>query len=34
MRDNTIEVFINEDYGYRKHIWHPNMTEEEFISWW
>jgi len=34
MRDNTIEVFLNEEYGYRTWIWHPNMTEEEFISWW
>jgi hypothetical protein len=34
MRDNTIEVFLNEEYGYRTWIWHPNMTEDEFISWW
>lgn len=34
MRNNTIEVFLNEEYGYRTWIWTPNMTEEEFISWW
>jgi hypothetical protein len=34
MKDNTIEIFVNEEYGYRTWIWRPNMTEEEFISWW
>ena len=34
MRDNTIEVFVNEEYGYRTWIWHPNMTEDEFVYWW
>jgi hypothetical protein len=34
MRDNTIEVFLNEEYGYKTWIWKPNMTEDEFVSWW
>jgi hypothetical protein len=34
MKNNTIEVFINEEYGYKTWIWRPNMTEEEFIAWW
>lgn len=34
MRDNTVEVFLNEEYGYKTWIWRPNMTEEELISWW
>ncbi len=34
MRQNTIEVIINEDHGYANWIWHPNMNEEEFVSWW
>lgn len=34
MRQNTIEVFLNEEYGYKTWIWHPNMTEDEFIAWW
>jgi hypothetical protein len=34
MRQNTIEVFLNEEYGYKTWIWHPNMNEEEFTSWW
>lgn len=34
MRDTKIEVFLNEEYGYRTWIWYPNMTEYEFISWW
>ena len=34
MRDNTIEVFLNEEYGYKTWIWHPNMNEDEFVSWW
>ena len=33
MKD-TIEVFINEEYGYKKWIWNPNMTEDEFVLWW
>jgi hypothetical protein len=33
-RKDTIEVFVNEEYGYRTWIWKPNMTEEEFIAWW
>lgn len=31
---NTIEVFLNEEYGYKTWIWRPNMSEEEFVSWW
>lgn len=34
MRDNTVEVFLNEEYGHNTWIWNPNMTEEEFVSWW
>jgi len=34
MRQNTIEVFLNEEYGYKTWIWYPNMNEEEFTSWW
>ena len=34
MRQNTIEVFLNEEYGFKTRIWHPNMNEEEFTSWW
>ena len=34
MRQNTIEIFLNEEYGYKTWIWHPNMNEEEFTSWW
>lgn len=33
MKDNSIEVFINEEYGYRYWKWTPNMTEQEFIAW-
>jgi len=34
MNHNTIEVFLNEEYGYKTWIWRPNMNEEEFVSWW
>ena len=34
MRQNTIEVFLNEEYGYKTWIWNPNMDEEEFVTWW
>jgi hypothetical protein len=34
MKDNTIEIFLNEEYGYKTWIWKPNMTEDEFVSWW
>lgn len=34
MKDETIEIFVNEEYGYKTWIWRPNMTEQEFISWW
>lgn len=33
MKDNSIEVFVNEEYGYRAWKWIPNMTEQEFIGW-
>lgn len=33
-KENTIEVFLSEDHGYRTYIWHPNMTEHEFTLWW
>ena len=31
---NSIEVFLNEEYGYKRWIWIPNMNEEEFVAWW
>ena len=31
---DTIEVFINEDYGYNYWVWKPKMTEKQFIDWW
>jgi hypothetical protein len=34
MKNNTVEIFINEEYGYKTWMWTPNMTEEEFVSWW
>lgn len=34
MRKNTIEVFLNEEYGYKTWIWRPNMSEDEFVLWW
>ena len=34
MKNNTIEIFVNEDRGFKTWIWKPNMTEEEFVSWW
>lgn len=34
MKNDTIEVFLNEEYGYKTWIWVPNMNEEQFISWW
>lgn len=30
---NSVEVFINEEYGYRTWKWTPNMTEQELIGW-
>ena len=33
MKDSSIEVFINEEYGYRVWKWIPNMNEQEFIGW-
>jgi len=32
MKD-SIEVYINEEYGYRAWRWTPNMTEHEFVGW-
>lgn len=34
MKQDTIEVFINEYYGHRYWRWKPNMTETEFVAWW
>lgn len=34
MSDNNIEIFLNEEYGYRTWVWKPKMTEEEFVGWW
>ena len=33
-RSDTIEVFLNEEYGYKTWIWRPNMNAEEFVAWW
>ena len=32
--NNNIELFLNEEYGYRTFIWKPEMTEEQFVNWW
>ena len=34
MNDDTIEIFVNDEYGYRTWIWRPNMNEEQFLAWW
>jgi hypothetical protein len=34
MKNNNIQVFLNEDYGHKIWLWEPNMTEEEFVGWW
>ena len=33
-KQNTIEVFLNEDHGHATYLWYPNMTEHEFTLWW
>lgn len=33
-KENTIEVFLNEDHGHSTHLWLPNFTEYEFTQWW
>jgi len=33
MKNSSIEVFVNEDFGRAKHRWIPNMTEQEFMAW-
>lgn len=33
-KSKTIEIFVNEEYGYKTWMWYPNMTEEEFVGWW
>jgi hypothetical protein len=32
--NKNIEVFLNEEFGYRTFKWEPQMTEDEFVSWW
>lgn len=32
--NNNIELFLNEEYGYRTFTWKPEMTEEQFVNWW
>lgn len=32
--NNNIELFLNEEYGYRTFIWKPEMTEDQFVNWW
>lgn len=32
--NNELEIFLNEEYGYRTYTWKPGMTEEEFLGWW
>jgi len=32
--NNEIEIFLNEEYGYRTYTWKPGMNEEQFITWW
>lgn len=33
-KQNTIEVFLNQNHGYRTYLWYPNLTEHEFSLWW
>ena len=33
MKNNSIEVFVNEEFGRAKWRWIPNMTEQEFMAW-
>jgi hypothetical protein len=32
--NKNIEVFLNNEYGYKTYIWKPEMTESEFVDWW
>jgi hypothetical protein len=32
--NNNIELFLNEEYGYRTFSWKPEMTEDQFVDWW
>jgi hypothetical protein len=32
--NKNIEVFLNEEFGYRTFKWEPQMNEDEFVSWW
>lgn len=32
--NNELQIFLNEEYGYRTYNWKPGMTEEQFVSWW
>jgi hypothetical protein len=32
--NKNIEIFLNEEFGYRTFTWKPGMTEPEFIEWW
>lgn len=30
----NIEVFLNNEYGYKTYKWSPGMSEGDFIDWW
>lgn len=34
MPQDKLCVVLDEEYGYRHHIWFPGMTETEFLAWW
>jgi hypothetical protein len=31
---NKIEVFLNNEYGYRTYTWTLDMSEQDFVNWW
>ena len=31
---NKIEVFLNDQYGYRTYTWTLSLSEQEFVDWW
>ena len=34
MSDSHVQVFLEEEYGYRLWVWSPAMTGEELVAWW
>ena len=34
MSDSTVQVFVEEEYGYRYWIWDTGMTPAALIAWW